>query len=907
MKRNWAWLGMAAFIIGSLAGCGGGGGDSGTGTTPPPAGGSTVTLPPALTGTATTVDYSNGATLFPTITPEIAVGGASVNSAPVIAFSIGDGKGNPYAGFENIKSSDNNDYPNFAFAIAKLVPGSNGSPSKWVSYMVINSSGTAPQRPSSERTGKLEYLGQGIYQYTFSRDITQTASDVAALPPVTAPNNKADLGDLTFDPGAVHRITIQFYGDAPGTGSNTPDGSNSGITAVPMRNPVNAIYDFIPATGKAVAPTDAVTQRLIVDKLSCNECHAKLGGIPGTEGASFHGGSRFDPKYCVVCHTDQRKYGRDNVTSVNYAFPGGSTRTYVADGVTVGDFPVLIHRVHKGELLIKQNYNFAGVLLNETKFPQDIRNCTKCHDNTAPKVAPQATNFETVPSRLACGACHDGIDFATGLGMTNNGKPAGHIGGIQNDDSKCALCHDAVSIKTVYHVPVTPPDPNSSIAVSGGSPYTNAAWIASNLDNLPPGAIKVAYDIQNVYRNTSLNPVIVFRMLQNGTPVPFNNPASATELWDGFFGGPSLYFVWAEAQDGIAAPADFNKSANVSLRGLWNGTATGTLTGPDANGYYTATLTAVTVPDGAVMLTGGVGYTYNLSSNATNGNPPLTQIGVSEFINSNIAWGTPRFGVSQSTIFPTNPLALLGGLVVVTPDMQMVATAGSANGGTGGAYTGRRPIVDDAKCDSCHQQLGLFTTAEFHAGQRNDATTCAWCHTPNRTSSGWSADSSYFVHAIHAADKRSKPFVWHASSPTESFADIGYPGILNKCETCHLPGTYDFSAPASASAVDKRLYRTAASGTLSSASASSYTYSPYITTDVDYGSTGAATNLVNSPTATACFACHDSDIAKQHMEISGNASLYLARSTATGRAELCLFCHDASSPYGLGIKAVHDK
>jgi len=877
-----------------------------------------------LTGTATTIDYSNGATLFPTITPVITVGGASVNSAPVIAFSIGDGKGNPYAGFQNIKSSDNNDYPNFAFAIAKLVPGSNGSPSKWVSYMVINSGGTAPQRPSSERTGTLEYLGQGIYQYTFSRDITKTAADVAALPPVTAPNNKADLGDLTFDPGALHRISIQFYGDAPGTGSNTADGSNSGVPAVDMRNPVNAIFDFIPATGKPVAPTDAVTQRLIVDKLSCNECHGKLGGVPGTESESFHSGSRFDPKYCVVCHTDQRKYGRDNVTSVNYAFPGGSTRTYVADGVTVGDFPVLIHRVHKGELLIKQNYNFAGVLLNETLFPQDIRNCTKCHDNTAPKVAPQAGNFQTVPSRLACGACHDGIDFATGQGMTNHGKLTGHIGGPQADDSRCTFCHDAVSIKTVYHVPVTPPNPNNRLVDPTGSPYSNAAWIASNTSNLPAGAIKVTYDIQNVIRDTNRNPVIVFRMLQDGVAVPFNNPASATELWSGFFGGPSVYFVWAVPQDGIAAPADFNASASVSLKGLWKSGTGGTLAGPDSGGYYTATLTGVTVPDDAVMLTGGLGYTYNLSTNdTTSGNPPLTQIGVSESIWSNVALGTPRFGISQSLVYPNNPNAIVGGLVVVTPDMQMVATAGSAAGGTGGAYTGRRPIVDDTKCNSCHQELGLFTTAAFHAGQRNDASTCAWCHTPNRTSSGWAANSAYFVHAIHAGDKREKPFTWHASTVGVSFAEVTYPGILNKCETCHLPGTYDFSAPASASAVAppvKIPYTTVGTGIYSTApgSVAEYSLSPYVAQGPDYGAspsynsgTGVLTtdpaNLVTSPIATACFSCHDSDIAKQHMEISGNASLYIARSTALARTELCLFCHDSNSPYGLSIKAVHEK
>ena len=920
MKITLARLAVGALIItGSLAGCGGGGG--GGGSAPPASGSSGATPPPPLTGTTTTIDYSNGATQFPTMTPSITVGGAAVNSAPVIAFSIGDGNNNPYAGFQNIKRSDNGSYPNLAFAIAKLVPGANGSPSKWVSYVITNTAGTQAQRPGTDNTGKLEYLGQGIYQYTFFRDITTVKAKLDAICnpgtgvcPGSGSPKKADLGDVAFDPNALHRVTIQFYGDAPGTGSNTPDGIASGVTAVDMRNPVNAIYDFIPATGKAVAPTDAVTQRLIVDKLSCNECHGKLGGLPGTESESFHSGSRFDPKYCVVCHTDQRKAGRTNVTSTNFAFPVGSS-TYVADGVTVGDFPVLIHRVHKGEELIKQNYNFAGVLLNETLFPQDLRNCTKCHDNTAPKVAPQATNFQTVPSRLACGACHDGIDFSTAQGKTNNGKLIGHIGGIQNDDSRCALCHDPASIKSVYHIPVTPPDPNNSLVAPGGSAFTNAAWIASNRDNLPPGAIKVDYEIQSVSRDNGLHPVIVFRMKQNGVVVPFNDPLAKPEIWDGFFGAPSLYFVWAVAQDGTAAPADFNASASAWLKGLWNGTATGTLTGPDANGWYTAALTGVVVPDGAVMLSGGVGYTYNLSNNnTTGGTPPLTQIGVSEPIASNNAVPstspqvTPRFGVSQSTIFPANPNALVGGLIVVTPDVQMAATAGAANGGTGGAYTGRRPIVDDAKCNNCHKELGLFTAAEFHAGQRNDATTCAWCHTPNRTSSGWSADSAYFIHAIHGSDKREKPFTWHASAVGKSFADIGYPGILSRCETCHLPGTYDFSAPLSASALPNRLYKAAGVGTYSTApgSVAEYSLSPYVAQNVNYGSSGASTNLVMSPIATACFACHDSDIAKLHMESNG-ASLYVDRATALARPEQCMFCHKPDSAFGLGIKAVHEK
>jgi OmcA/MtrC family decaheme c-type cytochrome len=143
-----------------------------------------------------------------------------------------------------------------------------------------------------------------------------------------------------------------------------------------------------------------------------------------------------------------------------------------------------------------------------------------------------------------------------------------------------------------------------------------------------------------------------------------------------------------------------------------------------------------------------------------------------------------------------------GGLSAITPNAQKVATG----------YTARRPIVEDARCNACHQELGTFTQDAFHAGQRNDGTTCSWCHTPNKASSGWSADSTYFVHAIHAGAKREVPFHWDASSTTESFADIAYPGVLKDCQTCHLPGTYDFSASASASAAPNKQLRLVANG-----------------------------------------------------------------------------------------------
>ena len=74
--------------------------------------------------------------------------------------------------------------------------------------------------------------------------------------------------------------------------------------------------------------------------------------------------------------------------------------------------------------------------------------------------------------------------------------------------------------------------------------------------------------MKSVSRNASKQPVMVFRWLQNGTPVPINplataaiNPATGQpEMWDNFMGSPSAQFVFAVPQDGITAPADFNAS-----------------------------------------------------------------------------------------------------------------------------------------------------------------------------------------------------------------------------------------------------------------------------------------------------------------------------------------------------------
>ena len=1006
MKHRLIRSSLLALVSATILGCGGGGSD-GTTTISTSSSGST---PPVATSGSTDVTALS-TTAMANLPIAGTVQGVAINSPPVITFQLVNLDNNTaLKGFDDWSVKKSTDpvkaYTNFAFSIAKLVPGINGSPNKWVSYMVstptLNPDGSVkkddqgndiytPGRPGSENNGTLEYVGNGQYKYTFRRDITKVPTQLSKFKE-TATSKLADLGELNYDKDAVHRLVIQVSGAVRGattsstttTSCNTSDGAcASGATYEFIRTPVDLVYDWVPATGRVVKASDTdIQQREIVNVAACASCHNKF---------TFHGdrsangpikgwsGGRQEARQCVVCHTDQRKFGRTGTTTMDASGNFTSSSSYTINGISSDDnaslldFPVMVHKIHMGEELTRTGYNIAGVQPNHIKYPQLITNCAKCHsgdttkpDGTANTVTkldgtvvqmatPQGNNWSTNPNRKACGACHDGINFNTGLGKTLAGKTTGHgaggVGEAQANDSMCATCHTPAAIKKV-HVAITPQSKTNTLfadcanfgACSGNN---NAAWLASNHNNLPEGAIKVTYDVKSVSRNSSKQPVMVFRILQNGQRVDFkafsgstdNAVLSDEEMWPNFMGSPSAYFVFAVPQDGITTPADFNASASGYLRSIWNGKASGTGAGTltpapapdDVDGYYTVTLTGVTIPDNAVMLTGGLGYTYNPTSTM-----PLTQTNLITYpvtdATANGLNGSANITAATAAFQPNKT----GGLIVVSPDVQVVASAGAAAGGTGGAYTGRRQIVEDKRCNNCHQELGAFNESQFHGGQRNDGTTCAWCHTPNRSSQGWSVDSTNFVHGIHGALKRTKNFTYYAPSTTDGFWKIGYPGVLKNCEACHIPGSYDFSNAASKAATgldgsaggDKRLFRYAATGNLNSTDPLvQFRYSPYIVQGTNYGSgfsfnagtqattNAAPTTLLETPTATVCFACHDDDTtvkssmgatAKAHMLANGG-KIYAARGAADpSKTETCLTsCHGPSS--AANIKAVHAK
>ena len=173
----------------------------------------------------------------------------------------------------------------------------------------------------------------------------------------------------------------------------------------------NATFNFVP-DGSAVR-----TVRDIVSIESCNTCHDPL---------ALHGGVRRDVKVCITCHTSK------------IITPEGVTVDQIDpdSGNNIG-FNIMIHKIHMGEMLPSVEagspyfiVGFGGSVhdYSTVVFPQDIRNCTKCHDES---LATQAVDYKNDPTRASCGSCHDDVDFAT---ATNHPT-------VQLNDNNCSGCH----------------------------------------------------------------------------------------------------------------------------------------------------------------------------------------------------------------------------------------------------------------------------------------------------------------------------------------------------------------------------------------------------------------------------------------------------------------------------------
>lgn len=264
---------------------------------------------------------------------------------------------------------------NVALTIAQLSPGQNGGSSEWQSYVTRSSAGIPDAQATTESgtNGSWTDNADGTYTYTFAQALT------------------AYSGGPTYDGSKTHRLGLEIRTNRGGFLSfNIP--SN------------NAPYDFLPTGGTPIET------RLIVNNAACNACHDNL---------ELHGEARFDVEYCVTCHNPH------SIDGDTAAEPWGGTV----------DMKQMVHKIHFGANLTN-GYRVIGFRGTEhdysnVTFPQDVRNCTTCHQENDATV-PQASNWRQVQNRDACGSCHDSIDWMNG----------GHPGGLTfADDTLCVDCH----------------------------------------------------------------------------------------------------------------------------------------------------------------------------------------------------------------------------------------------------------------------------------------------------------------------------------------------------------------------------------------------------------------------------------------------------------------------------------
>jgi OmcA/MtrC family decaheme c-type cytochrome len=797
------------------------------------------------------------ATLADATALNISITGASVGSPPVVNFKVTNQDGVAVAGFADT---------DLRFNIAKLIPG---QPTRWQNY--INRANAGAVQGSQERLrsgypwGTLADHKDGTFTYTFATDIT----NAAATCPAPCTDADGNALDTSYQPTLTHRISIQQ--------------SNSALPKAA------ATFDFVPAGG-AVSTT-----RDIVNTAKCNECHNQL----------VAHGTRIDTKLCVTCHNPG-------------SWVAGSPNTSV-------DFKVYIHKIHMSENLpsvldpdgnpattTKGTYAIGTSDFSDVAFPQDIRNCTKCHDGTtgASNATAQGDNWKNQTSKAACSSCHDDLYFGVSPDPAKPYQVVSHMtlittaGGVavaDPADSLCVTCHVsgqlAGSVDEKHTIP--------SKVVRGNFKFNIIEICGTAVASHPvcaPGS----------------TPTIKFSV---------TDPTGATT-----HGYGNKYSLFADPEFWNSGTSAARGSMSVDI--AWD-----TRDYNNTGGYAARPARANQI------------NVFGTTAASTNyGNPSIAAYPRATDNGDGTYTATALGPIPNGTLFP-NVAASGSGVVAIegrafntlsglTSTEARVPIKGEVAyfGITDATPVVRRVVADaTSKCDKCHDQLSL------HGGSRNDnVQLCVLCHNPNNTDAQASArpkwtnhlpigdnpaqvalltppgtvpadgkkeesvDFKRMIHGIHAGAKTSldgtttlygfrEKGIWVSGT---DFSGMRFPGILNDCSTCHTGTSYQLTGiwelPTQtghilASTIDSTTGLTAAD----------------LTATVDGSLQNPVDDLNITPIAAVCSSCHDGDLPKQHMLLNGAsfAATQANITAGTGSYETCAVCHGPGRT--ADVKVVH--
>jgi OmcA/MtrC family decaheme c-type cytochrome len=426
--------------------------------------GTTVTVTDGQPGTSCTIATGDAGVKVITCADGTSVTVPGQGAAPPIATALGEGDDLPGVVLQ-ILSVAGGSGPNGNFEIGDTVSVTytvrtkagtsiplaqlNGS-GIWISGPTSNYQHILPasrtQLTFSDLLTASALNADGSYTYTFSVPLPATYG-----PPLWDTTKFTD-GELTGQPLQHGTYTL---------GMRVYKNYTVGTSTATVRDAGNASKDFLLGSVTTLEPREVVTLA------NCNSCHVTL---------QAHGGTTRDTKLCVTCHTAGAE--DKNSTDTNDPTP-----------VTV-DFKSMIHKLHNGAHLpsvigvavnadgtrnfaatpapfVVNTNDFSGVQFPvwpnlsipmprprgysalttaqqglSDQIGMGVTACDKCHgdpDGSGPLPAPAQGDFAySHESRVACGSCHDDIDWTKPYKKnTDSGMPA------QPDDSNCALCHPA--------------------------------------------------------------------------------------------------------------------------------------------------------------------------------------------------------------------------------------------------------------------------------------------------------------------------------------------------------------------------------------------------------------------------------------------------------------------------------
>lgn len=812
-KTRW---GLAALLAVGLAGCSGGGSDSSTSTSPSTT--AVITAAAANPSATNTADNQNQAFI---LIEGAGLSPVTVNSPPVVNFTVVGKNGQIITG---LTTSD------VRFAIAKLVPGADGNPDQWVSYISTNkaratgigtSALTSATQATTDSGGTLAYNSAGgYYTYTFNTDITDTSK----------------TNGVVFEPALTHRIGIQLsYTD-------------SDAAAVK----VNPYYDFTVVNSKSVKISDAAKTRLMADVNNCNTCHKQL---------ALHGGGRVDVQYCVMCHN-----------------PG----TVDPESGESLDLKQMVHRIHAGRRLKAEGiaykiwgYQNAEHDYSHAGFPQDLRNCSKCHSEST--ATPQGDNWKSKPSKEACLTCHISTDTAATDDWFDLHVTTLKLGtSAATMDNNCNSCHGAGKTWSAEQMHWNQNEENAAKykVVIDSTTYdatTRKVTLKYHIDDTTNGNAK--WNLTSDCASAS-------------------SCSSTTR-----FGNLTMYVAYNNIPGQTTAVTEFSSYNN----GGSGANAKAYLGTNDGNNVYTLD---ITIPaDTAQMIAQGTGRVLSVGQ-------------------------AKELPLDVVTRQPNSATPINVSMINTFKDFAITGT-----------LSPRKEIVSNDKCNACHGLLGTASGSNelnnaFHSGARNTIESCgATCHDAGRAGQytvmhddfkfpasvlGGTATNNTMnlshhlkrmIHGIHGGAKAQYDFVHGPRATTENnflqpenfTAEVAYPGILSDCNTCHVNESY------------KNDRGTIGSVVLSASTTSDPTSSRYnennllralVLTD---GVVDPRKLPVISPKAASCTSCHDTLGVVNHITTLGGGTFGGKTQGQFLNNEISETCDGCHAPGGfVGVDTVHN-